>query len=367
MFDDNLILNIVSASGILIAASLLAWIVNQSAKLAEQKLLVKKGASNLSITIDSTIKPIVILIIVEGIILALLSVTSLQTWKPGLELAQIGAIIVIATYGSARIFESLLVWQLARMKDRSKKPIDDGIAMFFRRIAQLMVYAVGLLLLLDYLGIPISPLIASLGIGGLAVALALQPTLSNFFAGVQVVSDRVARVNDFIEIDENTRGYVTDVGWRSTRIRTATNNIIIIPNSILANSQVINYNMPNTALAVKVYCGVSYDSDLAHVRKVALEVANEVIEERYDSVKTFEPFVVFDDFGDSNIMFWIWIQANDRLSSFYLKSELIIRLHERFKKENITINYPVRTTYIKWPSENLPISSQNSANTELEK
>ena len=98
-----------------------------------------------------------------------------------------------------------------------------------------------------------------------------------------------------------------------------------------------------------VNCGVSYDSDLARVKQVALEVANEVIQSMDEAVQTFEPGVGFDSFGDSNVMFWIWVQAKDRLSSFSLKSELIMRLHARFKKENITINYPVRVNYLKWP------------------
>lgn len=341
MFNGDPILEVVWSGGIFLFSVLLAWFVNYASRLAKRKLSAKKLASTLFIAIDSAVKPIATLIIIEGIILALMSITSLQSWHTGLEQARIGTIIIVATYGLVRIFGSLLTWQLTRMKEHAKKPLDLGVAMFLKRIAQMIVYAVGLLLLLDYLSIPISPLIASLGIGGLAVALALQPTLSNFFAGAQVISDRVARLGDFIELDDTTRGYVTEVGWRSTKIRTPSNNIIIIPNSILANGQVTNYNMPNTAFSISVYCGVSYDSNLAHVREVALEVANEIIEHMYEAVKTFEPWVVFDNFGESNIMFWVWMQAKDRLSSFNLKSELILRLHERFQKENITINYPV--------------------------
>jgi small-conductance mechanosensitive channel len=198
-------------------------------------------------------------------------------------------------------------------------------------------------------------MIAGLGLGGLAVALALQPTLSNFFAGTQIVSDRVVRVGDYIELDNGViRGYVTDVGWRSTRMRTPFNNLVIIPNSRLADSVITNYHGPNMELAVIVNAGVSYSSDLAHVEGIALTVAREVIQDLDEAVKTFEPWFGYEEFGESNINFWVWLQAKNRIASFRVKSELIKRLHARFDQEGITINYPVRTTFLQWAGSTQP-------------
>jgi small-conductance mechanosensitive channel len=95
-------------------------------------------------------------------------------------------------------------------------------------------------------------------------------------------------------------------------------------------------------LAVIVESGVSYSSDLGQVEDVALAVAREIIQELPEAVKTREPWFGFDEFGDSNINFWVWLYAKDRISSFRVKSELIKRLHARFAQEGITINYPVR-------------------------
>ncbi len=348
MFDDNSTLNIICAAGIFAAAILVALLVSYISKLAKRKLASNKLSKTICVAIDSAVRPVVMLIVIEGLILALMYVTSLEAWRPVLKQASIGTIIVVATYGLARILESLLTWQLTRIKENSRKPLELGAVLFLKDIAKWVIYALGLLLLLSYLGISVSPLIASLGIGGAAVALALQPTLGNFFAGTQIISDRVIRIGDFIELDSNTRGIVTNIGWRSTKIRTPINNIIVIPNSNLANSQITNYNLPDTAMAISVYCGVSYDSNLANVKKVALEVANEVIRDSDEAVKTFEPMVAFDSFGDSNVVFYVWVRARDRISAIYLKDELMIRLHERFQKENITINYPVRMNYLKW-------------------
>jgi small-conductance mechanosensitive channel len=258
-------------------------------------------------------------------------------------------VIIFVTYGLAQNGRILLGWYLGRVKVR------QSLVRLVQRVTILLVYVAGLLVLLDYLGIPISPMIAGLGLGGLAVALALQPTLSNFFAGTQIVSDRVVRVGDYIELDNGViRGYVTDVGWRSTRMRTPFNNLVIIPNSRLADSVITNYHGPNMELAVIVNAGVSYSSDLAHVEGIALTVAREVIQDLDEAVKTFEPWFGYEEFGESNINFWVWLQAKNRIASFRVKSELIKRLHARFDQEGITINYPVRTTYLQWAGSTQP-------------
>jgi len=265
--------------------------------------------------------------------------------------AAIAIAIILITYGLARSGGLLLSWYLHRAKVR------QSLVRLVQRIAILIVSLVGLLVLLDYFGISISPLIAGLGLGGLAVALALQPTLSNFFAGTQIVLDKMLRVGDYIELDSGERGYVVDVGWRSTRVRTTYNNLMVIPNSRLVDSIITNYNSPSIELAVIVESGVSYSSDLAHVEDVALAVAREIIEELPEAVKTREPWFSYDAFGDSNINFWVWLYATDRLGAFRVKSELIKRLHARFTQEGITINYPVRLiTYEDSKSERPPLA-----------
>ncbi|MFC1974165.1 mechanosensitive ion channel family protein [Chloroflexota bacterium] len=300
-------------------------------------------------------RPLVILIVLEGIILALGSVSYLDSWNHALRITSVSVIITMVTYGTARIGGVLLVWYLRAQGFRRKAQVDEGLISFLRRIATILAYAIGLLVLLDYLNIAITPIITGLGIAGLAVALALQPTLSNFFASTQIVSDRVVRVGDFIELESSVSGYVTEVGWRSTRIRTVFNNIVTVPNSKLAESIITNYYGPTMDIGVKIEAGVSYSSDLAHVERVSLEVAGEVIEELDETIKTYAPWFWYEEFGDSNINLRIMVHARDRLSSFRVKSELIKRLHARFRKEGITINYPMRhLTFDEGASTKLP-------------
>ena len=335
------------AAGTFVVFVLGAWLILWGMRRVQRRL-EKRGRSALAPQLlQSLAWPIFLLVVFQGVLLALGNVSYLAPWRAVLATASVSVGIVFVTHGLARGGGVLLVWYLRRGKVR------QSLIRLIRRVAILLVYVVGVLVLLDYLGISISPMIAGLGLGGLAIALALQPTLSNFFAGAQIVSDRVVHVGDYVELDSGTRGYVAEVGWRSTRIRTTYNNLVIVPNSRLADSIITNYYGPSMEMAVLVYAGVSYGSDLAHVERVALEVASGVVEDLDEAVKTFEPWFSYEEFGESNIVFWLWLQATDRVGTFRVTSELIKRLHSRFREEGITINYPMRHLQYDRP-DNLP-------------
>lgn len=329
------------AVGVFLVYLLAAWLIYVVMRFIERKQ-ERRRTKLLPRLLRSLNRPIFLLIVTQGIIWALATPSYLVSWHPVLQDISIALAIIIAAYGLGKAIAAIIEWYMRSRGVRRKAKIDEGLVRFIRRIVLLAFYVLGALFLMAYFHIDLTPIIAGLGIGGLAVALALQPTLANFFAGTQIVSDRVVRVGDYIELNDGTRGYVTDVGWRSTRIRTPYNNMVIIPNSNLAASIITNYYGPTMDIGVIVNCGVSYSSDLTQVQTAALDVARNVIEELDEAVKTFEPWFGFEQFGDSNIDFWVWIQAKDRLASFRLKSELIRRLHARFEQEGITINYPVR-------------------------
>ena len=237
--------------------------------------------------------------------------------------------------------EDFINWYLKVVAPKTTTPLDDKLLPQIRRIVLIILYAVGLLIILDTLGVSISPLLGGLGITGLAVALALQPTLGNFFAGTYVTADGAINIGDFIELNGGPAGNVIEVGWRSTKIRTIYNNLVVIPNSVLADTIVTNYQSPNDAMSVIVGCGVSYDSDLSQVESIALDTASSVVSSS-SYAADFDPIVNFKSFGDSNIDFYIFARAKDRGASFKLTSELIKAIHAEFTKQSIEINYPVR-------------------------
>ncbi|SVA13252.1 uncharacterized protein METZ01_LOCUS66106 [marine metagenome] len=241
------------------------------------------------------------------------------------------------------LLSSTIDWYLESLATRTNHVIDLRLFPLIRRVGGVIIYGIGALLVLDVMDINISPLIAGLGLGGLAVALAIQPTLANLFAGTYVMTEGVISTGDYIELEGGMAGYVVEVGWRSTRIRTWGNNLVVVPNARFAETIIINYQQPVPAVNVYVTCGVSYDSDLDLVEEISRGVMSDLVENSHNAVKSYGSWFAFDSFGESNVDFWLFLQARDRIASFNLQSSLIKNLHRRFKEEDIIINYPVRT------------------------
>jgi small-conductance mechanosensitive channel len=219
-----------------------------------------------------------------------------------------------------------------------------------QNITRIVIFGIGVLILLNNLGISITPLLTALGVSSLAVALALQDTLTNLFAGVHILMGKGIRVGDYIEVDNGIKGYVTDISWRATRIRTLPNNIVIIPNAKLSQTTVTNYYLPDKEMAVLVQVGVHYDSDLQHVERVTCEVGKEVMREVQGGVSTFDPFIRCHTFSDSSINFTVILRGKEFVDQYLITHEFIRRLHGRFKKEGIIIPFPIRTVYLQNPS-----------------
>ena len=251
--------------------------------------------------------------------------------------------VLLGVFAVGRLVSNLFSWYHEEIAPQTRSTLDDRMMPMFQRMATGMVYVLGGLLTLDLLSVNISPLIAGLGLGGLAVALALQPTLSNLFAGTYVMTEGVVHPGDYIELENGVAGYVIDVGWRSTRLRTWTNNLVVVPNSRFAETIITNYQGPIPAVNIYLTCGVSYDSDLHLVERVCQEEMARLLDTDPRAVKEYGAYFAYESFDDSNITFYLFIQARDRNASFEVQSELIRMVQQRFREEGIVINYPMRT------------------------
>jgi small-conductance mechanosensitive channel len=215
-------------------------------------------------------------------------------------------------------------------------------------LVSLVIGILGLFLVLQNLDIEITPLITALGIGGLAVALALQDTLGNLFAGVSIIVAGQIRRNDYIRLDSGEEGFVTDVKARNTTIRTfPQRNLVVVPNAVLAGTIVTNYSLPHRSLWIPIPVGVAYDSDLEHVERVAIEVANDVLESVEGRPPANAPVVRYREFGDSSINFDVLLAASKFRDQFVIRHEYIKKLHARFGSEGIEIPFPIRTVYLR--------------------
>jgi small-conductance mechanosensitive channel len=211
-----------------------------------------------------------------------------------------------------------------------------------QNISKIIIFVIGILVILNSLGISITPILAALGVGGLAVALALQDTLSNLFAGFYITVARQVRAGDYVKLESGEEGYVTDITWRTTTIRMLPNNMVLVPNEKLIKSIIINYYMPDKEMAVLVEVGVHYNSDLKRVEQVTCEVGREVMKEVQGGVPEFAPFIRYHTFGDSSINFTVILRGKEFADQYLIKHEFIKKLHERYAREGIVIPYPIR-------------------------
>ncbi|MXY46799.1 MAG: mechanosensitive ion channel family protein [Chloroflexi bacterium] len=310
--------------------------------------------------------PIVFVIVLLGMRTAIVSLSQASALASIQNLAEAGnalwiiSIGALACYTVSRLLRGVMRWYSARTSTDTRTALNTVILPILIRITSIVVFALGALVVLDIMGIPITPMLAGIGIGGLAVALALTPTVTSFIAGTYVVAEGHISEGDYVEIDAERAGFVTNVGWRSTVLRSRFNNLIVVPNNLITESIVTNYNTPTPSVTGIVECGVSYSCDLRRVEEVCLEIAGEVVEESEESNKNFEPVVRFAEFADSNINFRIIFQGVDRAATFAIKHEIIMRVHARFKEEGIEINYPVRKLTSELPDEyQLPAPSES--------
>lgn len=216
----------------------------------------------------------------------------------------------------------------------------------FRSLAVAIIYILGFLVVLDYVGISIAPIITALGIGGLAVALALQDTLSNLFAGLSIMMSRKIRPGDYVRIDAEHEGRVTDIAWRYTTVRMLSDDMIVVPNKRLAEAIVTNFDLPGPDMSVLLQVGVAFDSDLERVEAVTREVAREVLASVPGGVGEFDPFIRYNAFGESAIRFTVILRCRSFVDQFLVKHEFIKRLQERYRREGIVIPYPIRTVLL---------------------
>ncbi len=253
----------------------------------------------------------------------------------------IGALYIFSlTWVTARIVAGML-------EIRSKK---DGrefaSTSILGNIARAIIYCIGLILILQTFGVAIAPLLTALGVGGIAVALALQPTLSNLFSGLQLIASGKINIGDLVQLESGQRGIIRDITWRNTTIETGQNNIVVVPNSKMADSIIENYYLFDREILFNIVVGVGYESDLEKVERVSVEVAKSILAQHDGGVKGFVPFVLFFNFGESRIDLRVYLKVNEFANQALITSDFIKALHKRYALEAITIPFPARNVFV---------------------
>jgi small-conductance mechanosensitive channel len=202
-----------------------------------------------------------------------------------------------------------------------------------------------IIIVLENLGISLTAIWTTLGVGSVAVALALQETLSNLFAGLYLLADRPVNPGDYIKLDSGQEGYVIHIGWRSTTMRTQSNNIVFVPNSAMAKAVIINYSLPEMRVSVSIPVRVSYGSDPSQVEKALLDITREAAQEGLEGLLVNPPpsVALSPGFGDFSLDFSLYLNVRRFEDQVPVQSQLRKRILARFAREGIHMPFPTRT------------------------
>lgn len=335
------ILNNLLLIALIMIVSFIIGIIFEKVIITKLKTLTSKTKwKGDDIIVNALGKHILLWFILAGVMIA---IDNVSLKKENIDILD-KVILVIFVFSITIVFSKILTGfvELSIKKTKAVFPSTS----IFTNLTKISVFIIGGLIVLDALHISITPILTALGVGGLAVALALQDTLSNLFSGIQIIASNQVRIGDYVRLSTGEEGYVIDVTWRNTTIRSLSNNVTIIPNSKLANTILVNFNMPEKELSVLVEMGVSYSSDLEKVEKVTIEVAREIMKTVPGGVADFEPFIRYHTFGDSSINFTVILRGKEFTAQYIIKHEFIKRLFDRYNKEGIKIPFPTRTVYL---------------------
>lgn len=222
--------------------------------------------------------------------------------------------------------------------------LQSGFSGLSKTIVQVLVSSLGALILLNYLGLSITPLLTALGVGGLAVALALQDTLGNFFAGIHILIEEPVRVGDFIRLSTGEEGTVTDIGWRTTRVLMGTNNVIVIPNNKITTTVLVNFHLPEKWLMTEVDVYAGHGADVEVVKRLALEAAAEAegVLKEPEAVFLFDPGPL-----PTHLQFKVIVPIAERVQQGLVRSSVRTLLVKKFQAEGVPM--PLGERLIGWP------------------
>jgi small-conductance mechanosensitive channel len=245
----------------------------------------------------------------------------------------------------------LVFYALARMvsvyleRMREREPALQRLTDPANLVARVIFAGLAIIIILENFGVHLTAVWTTLGVGSVAVALALQETLSNLFAGLYLLADRPISPGDYVKLDSGQEGYVLRIGWRSTLIRTLANNVVIAPNSVMAKAVITNYSVPELRMGSSITVSVPFGTDPNRVERALIETARQAAEDGVEGLlRTPEPSArLIPGFGASSLDFSLNFQVRQFTDQYLVQSELRKRVVARFAQDGIEMPFPVRT------------------------
>lgn len=247
--------------------------------------------------------------------------------------------IILGAYLVSNIVHALIQWYSNDIAPRTESKLDDQLMPFLDKVDRIVIFTIALLMILDRLGYQITPVLASLGVAGIAVAFAAQETLSNVFGAFSILTDRPFKIGDRIELSNLEIGDVVDIGVRSTRLKTMDNRIIIMPNAVISKGKIINYSEPDQRVRFTVKVSISYKSDIDRAVSTMTDIAGNT--EGVLHQPSPRAYVIALSSYSIDLILHVWV--NDYKLEFEVPDHIYREIIKRFKDENIEIPYPITT------------------------
>jgi len=236
-----------------------------------------------------------------------------------------------------RLVTHIFTWLEDEVSLKTEATLDEQLFPFFQRIVLILLSSIGLITILSHFDVNITAMVTTLGIGSLAIALASQSALEDTISGFLIMVDRPYRIGDRIELmDLNTWGDVVDIGLRSTRIRTRDNRMVVVPNSLIGKSLVVNYAYPNDQYRLEIHIGVAYGTDIEKAREVMINAVKGV-----EGVLQDHPVeALFLEFGDSSLIFRVRWWLESYVDTRRMFDRVNTALYKALNKEKIQLPFP---------------------------
>ncbi|MCZ6691313.1 MAG: mechanosensitive ion channel family protein [Planctomycetota bacterium] len=330
----------IQSLGIFILSLVLTVVARWSLRFVLLGLAEKTKTEVDDILIRAVKKVVTYSLPVIGLMVALTPL-ALQTTVPHRILFSLLAVLLMG--GAIGLLDDMSKWLERNWVKRTASTLDEDLLPLLRKAVKTSVAIVGLLIILGKWEVEIAPLLGALGIGGLAIALALNSTLSNVFSGIQLILDRSVNVGDKVQLESGEVGVLLDIGLRTTMMRTYDNEVISLPNSQLANARVKNYTKHDATIRSTVNFAVAYGSDVAQVKRVVLDAISELD----DILQEPGPQVLFLNMGDFALDMSARVWVDDYGKQFARKLEMMELVYNTLNKNDIEIPFPTRTVHMK--------------------
>jgi len=251
-------------------------------------------------------------------------------------------IVVLVSFTLSRMLKTVVSWYSER---EAAQKMNQTMFIFGRKVISVAVYIIAFLIILSQFNIEITPLLAGLGVAGLAISLGLKDTLANLFAAFFIVADKSINIGDWIQLEDGTKAYIEDISWRTVRIRTLGGNTVIVPSSVFANEKISSYDYPVSSFYTSISVGIAYNTDLEKAEYIASQAAEKVIKDEGISEQENNPIIRYKNFGDSAIEFTVIVKVDKVQDEGRVQHALIKRIKHDFEEAGIEIPFPQRVIH----------------------